>query len=417
MANNKVLSPAVVANTSTLVSSLIDQTNRVWKGEIIESYFFEWEAKIIKNIPLCRSIQEDVLIWPFSPDGEYTVQTGYRFLQKQHLDNEPGSSEAAELKSLWKKIWGLKVPGKVRNLVWRACKNALPTKMNLLHRKVVTSAVCELCNLHTEDPAHALYHCPKLETLWQSTPLWGHSTIKQCSSFLDIMFVVCADDRDPELFSAMAWTLWNRRNNLRLGKPAVPLEQVLHRARDLKLGCLSAPTSVTAVPEQKKTAWTPPPVHGYKVNFDGALFEHEDSAGLGVVIRNQDGLVMASLSEVTPLPSTVIEVETLAARRAVEFALELGFENIILEGDSEILIKILNRSSRSLASFGHIINDINFLASRFACFSAIHVKRHCNRVAHSLARRALSFYPLSVWMEDVPPELLSVLQADLNSLP
>ena len=192
---------------------------------------------------------------------------------------------------------------------------------------------------------------------------------------------------------------------------------MLHRARDLKLGCLSAPTSVTAVPEQKKTAWTPPPVHGYKVNFDGALFEHEDSAGLGVVIRNQDGLVMASLSEVTPLPSTVIEVETLAARRAVEFALELGFENIILEGDSEILIKILNSSNRSLAPFGHIINDINFLASRFACFSATHVKRHCNRVAHSLARRALSFYPLSVWMEDVPPELLSVLQADLNSLP
>ena len=139
--NNKVLSPAVVANTSTLVSSLIDQTNRVWKGEIIESYFFEWEAKIIKNIPLCRSIQEDVLIWPFSPDGEYTVQTGYRFLQKQHMDNEPGSSEDAVLKSLWKKIWGLKVPEKVRNLVWRACKNALPTKMNLLNRKMVTSDV------------------------------------------------------------------------------------------------------------------------------------------------------------------------------------------------------------------------------------------------------------------------------------
>ena len=112
-----------------------------------------------------------------------------------------------------------------------------------------------------------------------------------------------------------------------------------------------------------------------------------------------------------------IEVETLATRRAVEFALELGFENIVLERDSEILIKLLNSSSRSLAPFGHIINDIIFLASHFACFSATHVKRHCNRVAHSLARRALSFYHLSVWMEDVPPDLLSIIQADLNSLP
>ena len=126
---------------------------------------------------------------------------------------------------------------------------------------------------------------------------------------------------------------------------------------------------------------------------------------------------MASLSEVVPLPSRVIEVETLAARRAVEFALELGFENIVLEGDSEILIKLLNSCSKSLVPFGHIINDIIFLASCFACFSATHVKRHCNKVAHSLARRAFSFSPLSVWMEDVPPNLLSVIQADLNSLP
>ena len=54
--NNKIISPAIVANNSTMVSSLIDQTNQVWKGELIESYFFEWEAKIIKNTPLCRSI-------------------------------------------------------------------------------------------------------------------------------------------------------------------------------------------------------------------------------------------------------------------------------------------------------------------------------------------------------------------------
>lgn len=101
-------------------------------------------------------------------------------------------------------------------------------------------------------------------------------------------------------------------------------------------------------------------MHGYKINFDGAIFEKENVADLGVVIRNHEGLVMASLSEVIQLPPTVIEVKALAARRAVEFALELGFDNIFLEGDSIILIKTLKNSSRSLASFGHIVNDIFF---------------------------------------------------------
>lgn len=43
---------------------------------------------------------------------------------------------------------------------------------------------------------------------------------------------------------------------------------------------------------------------------------------------------MASLTQKLPLPSTMIEVEVLAARRALELALETGFDNIILEGDS-----------------------------------------------------------------------------------
>ncbi|KAL0008491.1 hypothetical protein SO802_009993 [Lithocarpus litseifolius] len=126
---------------------------------------------------------------------------------------------------------------------------------------------------------------------------------------------------------------------------------------------------------------------------------------------------MASLSRVNLLTSTVIEVETLEACWAVKFALELGFDNIFLKGDSKVLIKLLNSSNRSLAPFGHIINDILFLALRFSCFSVAHVCRQCNKISYSLARRAIFSSPLSVWMEDVPPNHSSVIQADLNSLP
>ena len=39
-----------------------------------------------------------------------------------------------------------------------------------------------------------------------------------------------------------------------------------------------------------------------------------------MVIRNDAGLIMASLTQQIPLPTSVIEVEALAARRALEFA-------------------------------------------------------------------------------------------------
>ena len=128
------------------------------------------------------------------------------------------------------------------------------------------------------------------------------------------------------------------------------------------------------------------------------------------------GQVMASLAQRIPLPSTTIEVEALVAQRAMELALEIGLNKGVLEGDSLILMNALKTNSHNLAQFGHIIKDIQFLASQFSIISFSHVKRHCNTIAHSIARWALSFSSLQVWMEDVPLELADVLQVDSDSL-
>ena len=83
----------------------------------------------------------------------------------------------------------------------------------------------------------------------------------------------------------------------------------------------------------------------YKLNFDGALFDSEQCAGWGVLIRNEAGQVVASLSERALLPFTAIEVEAMAARRALVLALEAGFDRVILEGDSLVLINALQNNS------------------------------------------------------------------------
>ena len=72
------------------------------------------------------------------------------------------------------------------------------------------------------------------------------------------------------------------------------------------------------------TKWKPPDLGAFKVNYDGATFAGTGKAGIGVVIRNSEGAVLASLSQQIHQPTTVAQVEALAARRAVEFALEIG---------------------------------------------------------------------------------------------
>ena len=125
---------------------------------------------------------------------------------------------------------------------------------------------------------------------------------------------------------------------------------------------------------------------------------------------------MASLSQQIHLPTTVLEVETLATRRAFEFAAEIGVNRVILEGDSPILIKALQGRNHSLTQFGHIAKDVKYTASCLQHYMFSHVPRHCNKVAHALARRAFSYLHMLVWIEDVPPNVFDVFHANLKGL-
>ena len=62
---------------------------------------------------------------------------------------------------------------------------------------------------------------------------------------------------------------------------------------------------------------------------------------------------MVPLSQCIPLPFTAIKVETLAARRALELAMETSCDRVILEGNLQILITALKDDSYSLSHFGH----------------------------------------------------------------
>ena len=49
--------------------------------------------------------------------------------------------------------------------------------------------------------------------------------------------------------------------------------------------------------------WSPPVKGLYKINFDGAIFEDQACARLGVVIRDSAGLIIGTLSQKIRFPS------------------------------------------------------------------------------------------------------------------
>lgn len=84
--------------------------------------------------------------------------------------------------------------------------------------------------------------------------------------------IMDAENRDPAFFSMAIWAIWNRRNNVRLGKSTVPLGQLLSQAKE-RLREFNLHNSSTIIPVGRPpTCWQPPDRDTYKVNFDGARF-------------------------------------------------------------------------------------------------------------------------------------------------
>ena len=107
-------------------------------------------------------------------------------------------------------------------------------------------------------------------------------------------------------------------------------------------------------------------------------------------------------------------MEALAAVRAMTFAMDLNLPSFIVEGDSEVVISALRKEEDSFSSFGHLIFSIKHYLQSCSCISFSHTRRMGNLVAHSLTKFAKHLVDLSVWMEDVPPQVHDVLLADFG---
>ena len=115
-----------------------------------------------------------------------------------------------------------------------------------------------------------------------------------------------------------------------------------------------------------------------------------------MVVRSNSGEVLAALSEKIALPSSAVVLEALATRQAAQFMVELGLHQSIFEGDLELVYRALTSYSSPRSSIDHIIKDTLSIVSSLRTYSFSHSRKQGNSVAHALARRAESSFPLSV---------------------
>ena len=116
-------------------------------------------------------------------------------------------------------------------------------------------------------------------------------------SFTDLLDKVKSQSHLLCLFDVTAWKLWTRRNKLCMGENSIPIGSVADFARAYNSDYQRMFKLKPRNPRPHDIKWKPPDTDYFKVNFDGAMFDDTNEAGIGVIIRNNHGEVMASLSE------------------------------------------------------------------------------------------------------------------------
>ena len=263
---------------------------------------------------------------------------------------------------------------------------------------------------------HAMWGCKGLDGVWGVDSTWSFRNQRSFSSFSELLNWIFKLHKNPVLFAFIVWSIWHQRNQIRTQQSHRLLNLLFQWAHDNYLEYKALKIASVPCRTVRRVRWKPPDPGSYKINFDGATFVEENCSGLGVIVRDEAGLVIAAMATRVPQLLQAIEIEALAANIALEFAQEMGLTEVVTEGDSLLVMAALNSKNPILAPYGLMIQDSLSLSLAFSKLSYSHTKREGNTVAHNLAQLAVNLPNCVIWMKDVPPDILSCYQADLAGI-
>ncbi|XP_023905820.1 uncharacterized protein LOC112017593 [Quercus suber] len=136
------------------------------------------------------------------------------------------------------------------------------------------------------------------------------------------------------------------------------------------------------------TLWRPPPLGWYKTNVDGAVFKEQGQCGIGVVVWNDKSQIMGALSKTLPYPLGALDAKAKAAEIGIIFSWELGLREIILEGDSQIVMNAIASHDPGPIKIQQLVTDIKSWVPKFRAWKTSFTRREGNKAAHLMAKHA-----------------------------
>jgi ribonuclease HI len=425
------------------VSELID-ANGHWKTILVRNSFYPIESELILAIKPSRHLSEDVLAWQPENSGVFSVRSAYRLA----LSAQPVQCDMAATSSIpdgqhpcWTRIWQSTVPPKVKMFAWKAASGALATERNKLRRNIRVTGRCRICDSEYEDEAHALFICPHARRLWEEMrKIWSLPTdqdlvISPSIWFHEVLLKIPVHMVDTTML--VAWRAWYARNEATHDKPLPSIESskgfllsYLKLIREIKdkptldiikgksivveAGPILKPPSVKKGPNKP---WSKPPTGWIKLSIDGSFRMEDRMAGLGMVLRDEEGLPIFSACQFLEDCQSPMEAELRACLEGIELTRQHSQLPLIIETDCSQLVVAVSSPTHDRSPFLHWVNEIKSLASILCQCRFVKVERIQVRVSDFLANLARLQHQSMIWLGSGPEDVLQLLELDRSVTP
>ncbi|KAJ4713163.1 Ribonuclease H-like domain containing protein [Melia azedarach] len=137
--------------------------------------------------------------------------------------------------------------------------------------------------------------------------------------------------------------------------------------------------------------WIPPPDKWFKLNVDASIDEKKRLVGLGMVIRDSKGEIMAAAGKRTEFYGDVELAKVEAIRFGVQIATESGLVPMIIESDSMNAVMLVKGKTSSIKEIYWVISDIQMLISQKANFDVCYIPRIYNSATHNMTKIATGY--------------------------
>jgi hypothetical protein len=126
--------------------------------------------------------------------------------------------------------------------------------------------------------------------------------------------------------------------------------------------------------------WKNPDLVIVKANWDASINLRAGVIGLGCVIQNDEELVVGAKCCACKVEADPLLAKVMAAHLAITFCKEMGFINIVCEGDYLHAIQGIRDPGSPYVRIRHFVEAIRQIASGLSSCSWIHCCREANVV-------------------------------------